>query len=114
VSSIDPAATQVELVNLSAADDRELILQGGAFAENQIETVSYDSFEGSWTGSFYDYIGTDFDSKTATASVESAYLAIALPAGTRVTLTLRLRLHANRQTYLAPWDVDETIASVRD
>ncbi|HEY5231619.1 MAG TPA: hypothetical protein VIJ11_12115, partial [Galbitalea sp.] len=61
VSSIDPKATIVEVVNLSASHQREVILQAGAYAENQIETVTYDSFDGNWTGSFYEYIGSEIE-----------------------------------------------------
>jgi hypothetical protein len=114
VSSIDPEATVVELVNLSASHARKVILQAGAYAENQIETVSYDSFDGNWTGSFYQYIGGDIDPVTAVSVVDSSYLTIELPAGTRVTLTLKTVLHANPQTYLAPWDTAEGGVVVND
>jgi hypothetical protein len=107
VSSIDPRETIVEVMNLSASHDRELILQAGAYAENRIETVSYDSLEGSWTGSFYEYIGGEISKATTQQPVESSYLRITLPAGTSVRLTLAMTLHANPQTYLAPWDTEE-------
>lgn len=114
VSSIDPAATTVEVVNLSASHDREVILQAGAYAENKIESVSYNAFDGNWTGSFYEYIGSDIEPATTVSSVGSAYLKLVLPAGTRLTLTLNTTLHANAQTYLAPWDTAEGSAVVDD
>jgi hypothetical protein len=112
VSSIDPKATTVEVVNLSATHDRHVILQAGAYAENQIETVSYDSFVGTWAGSFYEYIGEDIQTTESVAPVGSSYLRIVMPAGTRVRLTLNMTLHAKPQTYLAPWDTSEGIKVV--
>jgi hypothetical protein len=107
VTSIDPDATTVELVNLSASSERTVILQAGAYAENQIETVTYDSLAAAWTGSFYEYIGDDVKSAESTVSVGGPYLRIVLPANTRLRLTLSTKLHARPQTYLAPWDTTE-------
>ena len=52
VSSIDPEATVVELVNLDAeAATAAVIVQAGAFAEHSIEDVRYTACEdGSWLG----------------------------------------------------------------
>jgi hypothetical protein len=108
VTSIDPEAVTVELVNLSAVHEREVILQGGAWAENEINTVSYDSLEGEWTGSFYDYIGAEIVSSETLEPVNGPYLTIALPPGTRLKLVLNMTLHAHPQTYLAPWDVADS------
>jgi hypothetical protein len=107
VSSIDPQATTIELVNLSSSHERELVLQAGAYAENHIHSVAYDSFDGAWTGSFYDYIGEEIIATEARIPVDSSYLKIVLPAGRRVRLTLNTTLHAKPQTYLAPWDTAE-------
>lgn len=112
VSSIDPDATTVEVVNLSALHQREVILQAGAYAENRIETVTHDSFEGTWTGSFYEYVGADVNPVTTTARVDGSYLRIVLPPGTCVRLRLKTVLHAKPQTYLAPWDTTEGSAVV--
>jgi hypothetical protein len=114
VSSIDPLATTIELVNLSGAQERVVILQAGAYAENRIETVTYDSFGGSWTGSFYDYIGGEIVTTEAEVPVASSYLKIALPSGTRLKLILNTTLHARPQTYLAPWDTVEGSAVLDD
>lgn len=111
VSSIDPSATTIELVNLSASDDHVVILQAGAYAENHIESVSCDAVVGSWTGSFYDYIGSEVETTQTRISVDSSYLRIDLPAGTRLTLTMNTTLHAKPQTYLAPWDTVDGAAA---
>ena len=50
VSSIDPAATTVTLVNLSAAGTAAVAVQAGAFAEHDIETAGYTSAAPGWAG----------------------------------------------------------------
>ena len=56
VSSIDPEATVIDLVNLDPDQDRAVIVQAGAFAEHTIEEVRYTACEdGSWVGDLYDY-----------------------------------------------------------
>jgi hypothetical protein len=105
VTSIDPQATTIELVNLSVSHQREVILQAGAWAENEINSVAWDALEGRWTGSFYDYVGDEIITTETVTAVNGRYLRISLPAGTQLKLTLNTTLHAHPQTYLAPWDV---------
>jgi hypothetical protein len=105
VSAIDPAATVVDVVNLSATTGRTLVLQAGAFAEHDVVRVTYDTHDGRWAGSFYDYVEDEIETGLTSLDVGGPYLRVELPAGTRVRLTLELTLRANPQTYLAPWDV---------
>ncbi len=52
VSSIDPAATVVDLVNLGPEHDRTVTVQAGAFAEHTIQAVRYTACpDRSWLGS---------------------------------------------------------------
>ena len=104
VTSIDPEATIVELVNLSATTDEDLVLQGGAFAEHEIRSVTHTAGDGEWTGSFYAYIGDEPGERSVTVSNVGPYVSIHLPRGTRIKLTLNLALREFKQTYLAPWE----------
>jgi hypothetical protein len=52
VSSIDPQATVVDLVNLDPEHDRTVIVQAGAFAEHTLQAVRYTACpDRSWLGS---------------------------------------------------------------
>jgi hypothetical protein len=56
VSSIDPQATVVDLVNLDPEHDRTVIVQAGAFAEHTLQAVRYTACpDRSWLGGLYDY-----------------------------------------------------------
>ncbi len=107
VSSIDPEATEVELVNLDAGGERRVIVQAGAFAEHVIEEVRYNACEdGSWIGDMYDYGHGEPAVVERHAEVGGPWLTVRLPASTRVRLTLRLAMRARRPSYASPFDAD--------
>jgi hypothetical protein len=105
VSSVDPAATVLELVNLDPAQERMVIVQAGAFAEHAIDAVRYTACEdGSWIGSLYDYGHGDPTVIERDAKVDGAWLTVLLPASTRIRLTLTLALRARQPSYASPFD----------
>lgn len=104
VSSIEPEATVVTLVNLSATADRVLVVQAGAFGEHEIAGVTATAAEPGWTGHDTEYVHHEPVRSVAETPVNGPHLTVELPAGTTVTLTLRLRLHAYRPSYRQPWD----------
>lgn len=109
VTSIDPEATTVELVNLSPEAERTVIVQAGAFAEHTITAVRYTTcVDDGWIGDMYDY-GHREPVVTETEQVcDSAYLTVRLPASTRIRLALRLRLRANTPGYRTPFTSQES------
>jgi hypothetical protein len=108
VSSIDPAATVVELVNLDPQHDRTVIVQAGAFAEHTIETVRYTACpDGSWLGGLYDYGHGEPDVTEYHAGVHGPWLPVRLPASTRIRLTLTLALRTRQPSYATPFSTDQ-------
>ncbi|GAA3437571.1 hypothetical protein GCM10018954_071850 [Kutzneria kofuensis] len=105
VSSIDPEATVVELVNLDPQRRRTVIVQAGAFAEHTIHTVRHTVCrDGSWIGDLYDYGHREPEITEESLRVDGPWLAVELPASTRVRLTLVLTLRANHASYRTPFD----------
>ncbi len=105
VSSIDPLATVVDLVNLDPEHDRTVIVQGGAFAEHTIEAVRYTACpDGSWLGSLYDYGHGEPAVTERRAVVCGPWLTVLLPASTRIRLTLTLALRTRPPSYATPFD----------
>jgi hypothetical protein len=107
VSSIDPAATVVDLVNLDPEHDRTVTVQAGTFAEHTIGAVRYTACPGrSWLGSLYDYgYGEPIVTEHHTR-VRGPWLTVALPASTQVRLTLTLALRTRPPSYATPFDED--------
>src|SRR6185503_10296473 len=82
VSQLTDNQTVVTLVNLNNTEPRILVIQGGAYGEHQIESVT---------------IGDK------TTRINSALLRVQLNPGSRERLILRMKRHANPPTVLHPW-----------
>jgi hypothetical protein len=105
VSSVDPEATVVDLVNLDPEEPRAVVVQAGAFAEHTIRSVEHTVCEDpSWVGGLYDYGHTAPTVTTASADVGGPWLRVELPRSSTVRLTLRLGLHTRRPSYASPFD----------
>ncbi|QNP75320.1 hypothetical protein IAG44_41905 [Streptomyces roseirectus] len=105
VTSVDPGATTVELVNLSPDADRTVIVQAGAFAEHTITGVRYTvCADDGWIGDLYDYGHTEPVVSEAELPCDGPFLTVCLPASTRIRLTLRLGLRTRRPSYRGPFD----------
>lgn len=104
VSSIDPEATIVDLVNLDPEGARSVVVQAGAFAEHSIRSVHYTACEdSSWLGDLYDYGHSQPAVTTQLAQGDGPWLGVELPASTRVRLTLRLDLRDQPPSYRTPF-----------
>ncbi|WP_035841834.1 hypothetical protein [Kitasatospora azatica] len=110
VSSIDPDATVVDLVNLDPELARSVIVQAGAFAEHTIRTVDHTACEDpSWIGDLYDYGHTAPTVTTRTTQVEGPWLQVELPRSSTVRLTLRLGLRTQAPSYRTPFDMPGSV-----
>lgn len=81
VSSIDPAATVVTLVNLAGAGARSVVAQAGAFGQHDIESVAYEGAEPGWADSDTEYISRDMRAFSASAEVDGPWLEVVCPRG---------------------------------
>jgi hypothetical protein len=104
VSSIDPAATTVELVNLDPRSARSVVVQAGAFAEHTIRSVRHSACaDPSWIGDLYDYGHGEPDVTALSTVVNGPWVWVELPRSTRVRLTLRLDPHSRTPSYHTPF-----------
>ena len=83
ISGLTDTETVVTLVNLNPASSRTLVVQGGAYAEHQIESAEWNA-------------------KTVRLGAPSFTVKLGPGAGGK--LTLKMRRHVNRPTVLFPWD----------
>jgi hypothetical protein len=105
VSSIDPDATVVDLVNLDPEQARTVIVQAGAFAEHTIDSVRHTGCEDpGWIGDLYDYGHSSPTVTTTSTPVGGPWLRVELPRSSTVRLTLRLHLRTRPPSYRTPFD----------
>ena len=83
ISRLEDRETVVTLVNIDSSQSRTVIVQGGAYGEHRIETVS-------WNG--------------RTSRVDAPEFTVELAPGAGATLTLAMQRYANKPTVMAPWD----------
>lgn len=83
ISEMTDTSTVVTLVNLSKTDARTLVVQGGAYAEHQIESVE-------WNGK--------------TVPVNAPHVTVKLDPGAGGKLSLKMRRYASDPTVRFPWD----------
>jgi hypothetical protein len=104
VSAVDPAATVVTLVNLSGAGHATVVVQAGAFAEHDIESVEYGCAEPGWAGSDTEYVHHDVRAGARRTAAGGPWLDVTLPPGTEFTLTLRLATRTRPPSARSPWN----------
>ena len=82
VSAVSDTSTTVTLVNLSSTSARTVVVQGGAYGEHQLTTVT---------------------SGGTRTSIDAPLLTVRLEPGSGQTLVLAMKRFANRPTVLHPW-----------
>jgi len=103
VSSIDPAATGVTLVNLSGTRTRTAVVQAGAFAEHDIAVARYETAAPGWAGSHTDYLARAPELSVRETEVGGPWLDVVLPPGGQVSLTLALATRVRVPAMRSPW-----------
>lgn len=83
VSGLGDRRTVVTLVNLHASEPRTVVVQGGGYAEHQIESVELNG---------------------RSAPIGASAVTVRLAPGAGETLTLAMRRYANQPTVAFPWD----------
>ena len=75
--------TTLRLVNVNQVEARTVVVQGGAYAEHQIEQVTLDG---------------------QTVPVDGSSFSVRLEPGCGARLTLTMQRYANQPTLVFPWD----------
>ena len=83
VERVTPDEATVTLVNINQLDARTLIVQGGAYGEHQIVSVT---------------------SSGAPTAVSGPHFQVRIAPGAGTKLTLRFKRHANQPTFALPWN----------
>ncbi len=99
VSSLAGDAITVELINLSTAEDRAVMVQAGMFAQDQFTSLRYDMATDAWQDRTGNYSMPPQRVSELTELVETTHIWVDLPAGRRITLHLGVSRNAAIPTY---------------
>ncbi len=108
VDELGPERTGVQLVNTSAGETRNLIVQAGAFGEHQFTEVRFDEESLDCAESNPSRRARAERTITEKAMpIDSKYLAVQLPPSTSIRLDLGMRRFVNDPSYAFPWHGDK-------
>ena len=102
VEKVESRRTVVHLVNLNPMEDRELIVQAGAFGEHSFRAARYSALTSRFPGAPVDYAAPPVGTDVRTTSVDGKHLRVSLPSGTQITLDLDTARFTNEPAYAGP------------
>jgi hypothetical protein len=106
VTRIARDRVDLELVNLSPFDSRDVVIEAGTFGEHQFTTVEYQRRVDRDPPQPDHFTRPAPVTKSETARVEAKFFTVRLPAGTGLSLKMGVRRYANKPTYAFPWHGD--------
>ena len=106
VDTIEANRTVVRIVNLSPTDERELLIQAGAFGEHRFTRATYKHRTSTWPGELGGYAGTysapHMKTEQRTVDLPNGHCSVELPPGTEIRLDLATERHVNKPSYATP------------
>jgi len=107
VETLTDQRTVINLVNLSPAAERTVIIQAGGFGEHRFTTVTYDRCTSEYPGSHKNYapapITAQREHLSAADPVGDRYLQVILPPGAQIRLDLTMARYVSSPNYGLPW-----------
>ena len=99
VETLEAKRTVVRLVNLNSSEDRELVIQAGAFGEHSFTGAKYNALSSEYPGQAVDYTAPPVTTVTNKADTTGVHLKVELPAGTEITLDLATNRYVNEPSH---------------
>ena len=117
VEKLAPASAVLRLVNLSAVEARELVVQAGAFGEHQFTTARFQTLAAGQSHDVFssaDWLDEDAYRTTMAREVEEREVTVdapcfrvALRPGSEIRLELGMKRFVNTPSYELPWTATE-------
>ena len=99
VEKLEDKRTVVRLVNLNSIENRELVIQAGAFGEHCFNEAKYTSLSSEFPGPAVEYAAPPVTEVTQTSSINGNHLRVELPAGTEILIDLATERYVNEPSY---------------
>ena len=97
VSSVQPEGITLTLVNLSAGQERQVIVGAGSFAEHRFTDVSLSKA---------DVAAAPDDDGVSSRSVDGTYFQVELRPGSEIELQIGMEYNCQQPSYAFPWHGD--------
>ncbi|MDX2138818.1 MAG: hypothetical protein SF123_12055 [Chloroflexota bacterium] len=106
VETIDAKGITLHLVNLSAFDERKLIVQAGAFGEHRFVRAGYERRISEYPGvqGPGGYSAPPLRKETVETAIDDTLLHVSLPPATEIRMHLTMVRHVNTPSYRLPWE----------
>ena len=103
MEKLEADRTVVRLVNLSPNEEREVVVQAGAFGEHSFGTATFEKRTSQWPGELGGYAGTypapPLKTQPQTMDVDGKHLTVVLPPGMDVTLDLSTQRYVSEPSH---------------
>ena len=105
VTGLAAERVELELVNLSPFQTRELVIQAGAFAEHRFVDARYSTLAdpSAYPGPVGGYRPPSTAASSRTVPVQDTHVQVRLAPGTRIELSLGTERFVGQATYASPW-----------
>jgi hypothetical protein len=103
VEKVADESTIVHLINLNLIEDREVLIQAGAFAEHQFTSVTYPMRTSVYPGKLSQYAAQALQTSQEHVEVNDKHLRVHLPPGTEIVLDFAMKRFVNVPSYRLPW-----------
>ena len=102
VETLEADRTVVHLLNLNLGEDRDLIIQAGAFGEHSFGSARHSALTSEYPGPASEYAAPPVTAEARSVPVGGKHLRIRLPPGTEITLDLTTERFVNEPSYAGP------------
>jgi hypothetical protein len=105
VTTITAEGITLHLVNVSAFETRDLLIQAGAFGEHRFTSATYPTRTSDYPGvqGPAGYAAPPLQTQTITLEIEDTLLRVQLPPAHEIQLTIRMQRYVNTPSYQLPW-----------
>ena len=103
VSQVGSDGLGVRLVNLSALESRQVILQAGSFAQHRFTQARYERRQSDYPGDPGSGMAPELQLEPVEKTIDDCYLHVELPPASEINLELGLHRFSQTPSYKLPW-----------
>jgi hypothetical protein len=106
VTSSSLTEVEVRLVNLSAFEERNVIVQAGSFAQDRFRKVGWQRRTSEYPGPAGSGMAPALEVEAVEQECDEGYVEVVLPPGTEIELRLEVEKFRERPEYCTPWEAE--------